>query len=148
MYEKFSQQALIVVVAAQEHSRQLCIEECDTGNLLLALWTIGKSAQILKATGVSNKKVRDTHKKLLQKQSIPFFERLKRRWAKSVPWTQHSKEVLKRSYEISENLGCAHVDTEHLLLGVIDLNEGLTRQIFDNFKIDTVQLKEQILLSG
>jgi hypothetical protein len=45
-------------LAAQEESRNLCAEECDAANLLLGLWTIGKSAEILKATGVSNLQVK------------------------------------------------------------------------------------------
>jgi hypothetical protein len=58
VYEKFSRQGIIVILAAQEESRNLCAEECDAANLLLGLWTIGKSAEILKATGVSNLQVK------------------------------------------------------------------------------------------
>ncbi len=147
MYDKYTKHAVIVMLAAQEEARRLGRTECDAENILLALAAVGDASAILTATGLTFKDIRLTLKKQNhEKDSVSVLQWIKRRFStKGIPWADGAKKVLKSAWELAQEQGKSYADTAHLLLAIILLDEGLSKQVFVQNNVDTELMKQQIL---
>ena len=119
MFERFTEKAIKVVMLSQEESRRLGHNFVGTEQILLGL--IGEG------TGVAFKVLRDEGLNL--KEARMEIERIIGRGsgfvAVEIPFTPRAKRVLENSIEESRDLGHPYIGTEHILLALLDEDDGV-----------------------
>ncbi|MDR3614523.1 MAG: Clp protease N-terminal domain-containing protein [Candidatus Obscuribacterales bacterium] len=144
-YQKFTQKALMVVMLAQEEALRLGHKECGAENILTALSATGHSSEILKSVGLSHKQLRSTVRRLTSKaSSTSLRDSITRFFRKSgvVQLNEQSRQIFEFVSEFRKNE--KSIDTHHLLLGIIELDGGITKQIFSENKVDLESLKARL----
>ncbi len=63
----------------------------------------------------------------------------------STPYTPRTKKILALARDEAKQLGHAYVGTEHLLLGLLREEEGVAACVFQSFKVDLAQTRQEIL---
>jgi ATP-dependent Clp protease ATP-binding subunit ClpC len=59
-------------------------------------------------------------------------------------FTERAQDAAARAYEIVQRFNHTQVDTEHLLLALIEQNDGAVPQILEDLKVDVQSLKDRI----
>src|SRR3989338_1328689 len=62
-------------------------------------------------------------------------------------FTTRAKKVIAVAIEEARSLGAPMIDTEHLLLGILQDDEGVAAKILRGFKVETEKIREIILTS-
>ena len=121
MFERFTQQAKQVVTSAQNEARALGHDYLGTEHLLLGLLNEheGLAADVL---GELNIRAEDT-----RAQVVHLVGRGKAGTANGgqIPFTPRAKKTLELALREAEKLGDRRIGAEHLLLGLVRLNEGV-----------------------
>jgi hypothetical protein len=138
MFERYTEKARRVVFFARYYASQYGSSYIETEHLLLGLL----------------QEDHKTTKVLLPK--LPDMEHVRRKiesqitqgesfsTSVEVPLTKDSKRVLNIAAEEAEKLGHRHVGTEHLLLGLLRVEEGLASRILSEQHADLVHLRTRI----
>jgi ATP-dependent Clp protease ATP-binding subunit ClpC len=141
MFERFTEKAIKVVMLSQEESRRLGHNFVGTEQILLGL--IGEG------TGVAYKVLRSVN--LTLKDARMEVERIIGRGsgfvAVEIPFTPRAKRVLENSIEESRDLGHGYIGTEHILLALLDEDDGVAWRLFDDLKIDFEKLRADVLMA-
>lgn len=126
---------------SQEESRRLGHNFVGTEQILLGL--IGEG------TGVAFKVLRDEGLNL--KDARMQVERIIGRGsgfvAVEIPFTPRAKRVLENSIEESRDLGHAYIGTEHILLALLDEDDGVAWRLFEELQIEINKLRSNILVA-
>jgi ATP-dependent Clp protease ATP-binding subunit ClpA len=124
MFERFTDRARRVVVLAQEEARGLQHSYIGTEHLLLGLIAQGDGVggQALAQLGVTLDDVRADVERIIGRGSGEVAEG-------HIPFTPRSKAALERSLREALALSHNYIGTEHVLLGVASLEEGVAAQI-------------------
>jgi hypothetical protein len=129
MFERFTNRARMVVVAAQEEARLLGHAHIGTEHLLLGLMSgDGVAAKVLLSTGLTPEAVRG-----------PIVDTLGWKPASGsthIPFTPRAKKALELSLREALSLGHNYIGTEHILLGVMRVGEGKGAQILAGQGLD------------
>jgi len=138
MFEKFSERAIKSIMLAQEEARGLGHNFVGTEQILLGLIRVrsGSAAKVLKSSGANLKDVRIEVERIIGRGS-GFI-------AVEIPFTPRAKRVLEFSLEEARTLGHQYIGTEHLLLGLIRLGEGVAAVVLDNLGIDLNDIERQL----
>ncbi|MDX1417835.1 MAG: Clp protease N-terminal domain-containing protein, partial [Candidatus Promineifilaceae bacterium] len=59
-------------------------------------------------------------------------------------FTERAQDAAARAYEIVQRYGHTQVDTEHLLLAMLEQNEGAIPQIMENLNVDALAMKDRL----
>jgi len=134
-FERFCQKALKAIMLAQEESRRLGHSYVGTEQILLGLIGQGSgiAAKALKKNGVNLKDARIETEKMIGRGS-GYVER-------ELPLTPQAKRVLQLVWDEARYLGHNCIDTEHVLLALIALNDGAALQILTNLDVDLERLR-------
>jgi hypothetical protein len=118
MFERFTDRARRVVVAAQEEARLLGHNHIGSEHLLLGLLREqgGMAGQALKAAGVTLEAARDQVEELAGPGS--------KSPAGHIPFTQRAKKILELSLREALEQKKGYIGTEHILLGLIRDADG------------------------
>jgi ATP-dependent Clp protease ATP-binding subunit ClpC len=139
MFERFTTAARHVVVLAQEEARELDHNYIGTEHLLLGLLseTEGIAARALAETNLSIEMTRS--------RIVAAVGRGKKPPSGHIPFTPRAKKVLERS--LREALGLRHnyIGTEHILLGILEMNDGLATILLRDWGIDFKELRKRVL---
>jgi ATP-dependent Clp protease ATP-binding subunit ClpC len=139
MFDRFTERAIKVIMLAQEEARRLRHNFVGTEQILLGLIAEGTgiAAKAMTALGITLTDVRLEVETLLGKgSSIVFSE---------VPFTPRSKRILDLALKESQQLGHAYVDTEHLLLGLLQDGEGLAAKVLANLGLDLEEIRAKVM---
>jgi ATP-dependent Clp protease ATP-binding subunit ClpA len=139
MFERFTDRARRVVVLAQEDARLLNHNYIGTEHLLLGLIHEGHgvAAQALESLGISLEAVRQQVEQIIGRgQQAPSGH---------VPFTPRAKKVLELAMRESDALGHVHIDTEHLLLGLIREGHGVAAQVLVKLGGDLNSVRQQVI---
>jgi ATP-dependent Clp protease ATP-binding subunit ClpA len=139
MFERFTDRARRVVVLAQEEARLLNHNYIGTEHLLLGLIHEGRgvAAQALESLGISLEAVRQQVEQIIGRgQQAPRGH---------IPFTPRAKKVLELAMRESDALGHVHIDTEHLLLGLIREGHGVAVQVLTRLGGDPNQVRQQVI---
>jgi ATP-dependent Clp protease ATP-binding subunit ClpC len=123
MFERFTDRARRVVVLAQEESRLLSHNYIGTEHLLLGLLheRQGVAARALGSLGVTLEAAREQVKEIIGPgQQAPTGH---------IPFTPRAKKILELSLREALTTGSEVIDTQHLLLGLVDEGDGVGAQI-------------------
>lgn len=136
----FSEDAILVIMLAQDEVRRLRQDEIGTAFLLLGLIGEGQgiAAKVLRSMGVNLANARHEVENLVERGIEPT--------GSEVPsFSENAKSVLDRSLEEAQKLGSSTLDTEHLLLALTTLKQGTAFQVLGNLHIDLDQLQTRVL---
>jgi ATP-dependent Clp protease ATP-binding subunit ClpC len=123
MFERFTERARRVVVHAQEESRLLSHNYIGTEHLLLGLLAEreGIAARALESLNVTLEAAREQVEEIIGPgQQQPQGH---------IPFTPRAKRILELSLREALTMGGEVIDTQHLLLGLVDEGDGVGAQI-------------------
>lgn len=144
MFKHFTQRAINVIGLAQEEAYRLGHNFVGTEQILLGLIAeeSGVAAKTLKSLGITLATVRIEVEKVIGRGSS--------RVGAEIPFTPRCRRMLERAMVEARQLGQQYVDTEHLLLGLIQDEEGLAASIFKTLGVDRSVIRSSVFqqLSG
>jgi ATP-dependent Clp protease ATP-binding subunit ClpC len=130
MFERFTDEARSMVVASEEHCRQVGHPEVGTGHILLALIDDpkGLTARVLTAEGVSPDQVRTSVDSALG----PGQDEV----AGHIPFSTDAKKVLELSLREAIRSQSDHIGEQHILLGLLRDEKSLGAKTLAELGID------------
>jgi ATP-dependent Clp protease ATP-binding subunit ClpC len=138
MFERFTERARRVVVLAQEESRLLGHNYIGTEHLLLGLLAEqeGVAARALESLNVTLTAARE--------QVIEIIGPGQQQQHGHIPFTPRAKKILELSLREALTTGSEVIDTQHLLLGLIDEGDGVGAQILQRLGATTQAVREAV----
>jgi ATP-dependent Clp protease ATP-binding subunit ClpA len=143
VFERFTERARQVVVLAQEEARGLKHNYIGTEHILLGLVREeqGVAARVLQSSGVTVERVREQVVQIVGPGEDPS--------AGQIPFTPRAKNVLELALREALALSHNYIGTEHILLGLLRVNEGVGFRVLVDCDADPVKLREEaITLAG
>ncbi|MGF1494491.1 MAG: ATP-dependent Clp protease ATP-binding subunit [Microcoleaceae cyanobacterium] len=141
MFEYFSDKAIKVVMLSQEEARRLGHNFVGTEQILLGLIGEGTSvaASLLIDKGVTLEDARREVETIIGRGSgfMPV----------EIPFTPRVKRVFEASLKEARQLGTNYIGPEHILLGLLQDDEGVAARVLDNFDIDRNKLRTEVIKS-
>jgi ATP-dependent Clp protease ATP-binding subunit ClpC len=140
MFERFTERARQVVVVAQAEARGLGHDYIGTEHLLLGLLSEsdGLAARVLAALDVEADDVRERVVETVGRgDAAPP--------SGQIPFTPRAKQALELALKESLTLGQKFIGTEHVLLGVIRVRDGIAARILLEADVDVEKVREEVL---
>jgi hypothetical protein len=137
--ERFTERSRQVIVLAQEEARQLHFSHIGTEALLLGLLREGNGfgASVLGSLGVT-----------LERARAEIAQRVGSgaEWGQSaaIPFTPRATSVLERAHHESAQLGQSSTDPEHILLGLVDVDQGEGMNALRALGVNSTQIREAV----
>lgn len=137
MYDRFTDRSRKVMQLANQEAQRFNHEYIGTEHILLGLVKEGGgiAATVLQNLGVDLRKIRLEVEKLIQ--SEPDMITIGK-----LPQTPRSKIVIELSIEASRERNHNYVGTEHILIGLLRVKEGIAFQVLDSLGITEDCLKD------
>ena len=139
MFERFTERARQVVVLAQEESRRLKHNYIGTEHLLLGLLREeeGIAARVLGRLDVTADEVRAEIDRVIgQGDEVTSGQ---------IPFTPRAKHALERSLREALALNHKYIGTEHVLLGVVQEENGVAARILEELGASAGKVREEVL---
>jgi ATP-dependent Clp protease ATP-binding subunit ClpC len=135
----FTPRALQVFGLARQEADRLKHDYIGTEHLLLGLIKLGNgvATNVLKNLDLNLESVR------LEIENRAGFGSGKN--IGHIPYTPRVKRVLETAKKEADTLGHTYIGTEHLLLGLLNEQEGLAAEIFKHFNLDAEKMRKEIL---
>ncbi len=130
----------MVLVLAQQAATEHNEGQLGTEHLLIALHREGHgvAAQALQALDISSDKI------LSKLQTVPRINSVEP--GDEVRLTARAKKLLRLSLREAKELGHGLVDTEHLLLALLRVSDGLASQCLKDLGVSPHQLRQRIIM--
>lgn len=144
MYERFTDRARKVMQLATQEAQRYNHEYIGTEHILLGLLkeTGGLAANVLRILQVSVTSLQTDMQALLQSGSTVV------KMAK-LPQTARAKKVLEHAMAESRLFNAGHVGTEHILLGLVQEEEGIAAMVLNNHGVTLEKCRQEVArLSG
>ena len=138
MFERFTDRARRVVVLAQEESQRLSHNYIGSEHLLLGLLAEreGVAARALESLNVTLTAAREQVEEIIGPgQQTPRGH---------IPFTPRAKKVLELALREALTMGSEVIDTEHLLLGLLDEGDGVGAQILQRLGATAQAVREAV----
>lgn len=133
MFERFTDRARRVVVLAQEFAREEGTDYIGTEHLLQGLLDGGGiAAKALEDLGLTTAKLGEA---LALVRTKGFASSQKMESTARFAWTVRAKKVMEYSLREALQLGHNYIGTEHILLGIIRLGEGVAVEALVNLGV-------------
>jgi ATP-dependent Clp protease ATP-binding subunit ClpC len=144
VFERFTERARQVVVLAQDEARALRHNYIGTEHLLLGLLREeeGLAARVLESLDVTVEEVRAQIARIVGLGDEAS--------AGQIPFTPRAKKVLELALREALSLGHDYIGSEHILLGLVRVNEGVAARILLEFDADAELIRNETIrmLSG
>jgi ATP-dependent Clp protease ATP-binding subunit ClpC len=140
VFERFTDRARRVVVLSQEEARLLDHNHIGADHLLLGLIHEGEgaAAQALAAAGVTLEGARGHIERIVGKGgSGPV--------SGHIPFTPEAKRTLELSLREALQLGHNYIGTEHILLGLLRVDDNVAIQVLSALGTDAGAVEEQLV---
>jgi ATP-dependent Clp protease ATP-binding subunit ClpC len=140
MFERFTENARQVLVAAQDESRALRHNYIGTEHLLLGLLRDeeGIATRVLHLFDLTVEDVRAEIRRVVGEGDEVVTGQ--------IPFTPRAKRVLELSLREALSRGSNDIGTEHILLAIVAENEGVAARILLDFDIEAEMLGREVLL--
>ncbi len=138
MFERFTDRARRVVVLAQDESQRLSHNYIGSEHLLLGLLAEqdGVAARALESLDVTLTAAREQVEEIIGPgQQKPHGH---------IPFTPRAKKILELALREALTMGSEAIDTEHLLLGLIDEGDGVGAQILQRLGATAQAVREAV----
>jgi ATP-dependent Clp protease ATP-binding subunit ClpC len=139
MFERFSDRARRVVVAAQEEARALGHDYIGTEHLLLGLIHEGGGvgAKALESLGIDADGLRE--------RVVGIVGTGQHTMTAHIPFTPQAKQVLRLSLGEALRFGHNYIGTEHVLLGLIQEKEGVAARVLADAGADLALARAEVV---
>jgi len=139
MFERFNDQARRVLALAEEQAGRMLHGYIGTEHLLLGLMEEGEgvAAQALESFGITLEAARREVEEEVRAASKSA--------AGSLPLTPRAEKVLELSLREATQLGDEQIGTEHILLGLARLGEGVAVQTLNSLGVNLNRVRQQAL---
>jgi ATP-dependent Clp protease ATP-binding subunit ClpA len=140
VFERFTERARQVVVLASEESRMLKHDHIGTEHILMGFVheRDGTAARVLDSLGVTLERTRD--------QVVMLVGLGEADPSRQIPFTPEAKQVLERSLDEALSLGHNYIGTEHMLLGLVGVDEtNVAAQILAALDVDRDQVRREVI---
>ncbi|MCK9893982.1 Clp protease N-terminal domain-containing protein [Frankia sp. AgB32] len=139
MFERFTAAARQVVVLSQEEARRLDHNYIGTEHLLLGL--------LHEPDGIAGRALAETPVTLSTARAavLAAVGRGKKPLKGHIPFTPRAKKVLEKALQEALALRTRSIGTEHLLLGLLEINEGLAVTLLRDAAVDVEALRLRVL---
>ena len=140
MAKRFTENAQKIILIAQEEAKRLNHDYVGTEHILLGLTALNGTAsnKILSSLGITFRKVRLEIEKMVGIGDAIML-------LGEIPFTPRAKKVLEYAVEESQSLGCEHIGTEHILLGLVREEEGMAVTLLQNLNVTLSTVRESTL---
>jgi hypothetical protein len=137
--ERFTRRARHVLTLAQTEAERMLHERITTEHLLLALLgeEAGVASRVLSDAGLS---IDPTRRVILETTTTPTQE-----WGHPIELSGAVKRVLELAVEEARTLHHHYIGTEHLLLGLLRLDDARSRDLFARFEADPADIRDNTL---
>jgi ATP-dependent Clp protease ATP-binding subunit ClpC len=137
MFEKLSQNAIRIVMLAQEEARRLGSKRVGTEHLLLGLLrdTQGYARAALQEQGIEL----DPMREIVAAKAKPAMG------PGDVHYSTHTKMTVELAEAEATRLNDSQVDAEHLLMGMLTLGEGLAVRLLEGNGVTLPRLRWQTI---
>jgi ATP-dependent Clp protease ATP-binding subunit ClpC len=139
LFERFTERARQVVVLAQDEARTLKHDHVGTEHLLLGLLREGKGVAA-RALGSLDVTLERTRGEVVRIVGVGDHDE-----SGQVPFTPVAKRVLERALHEALVLGHNYIGTEHILLGLISVNEGPVVRILADMNVSSEAIRSETL---
>ncbi len=138
-FRYFTDEAIKVIMLAQEEARRLGHNFIGTDQILLGLIGEGSgvAAKVLNEFGITLKDARREVEKIIGKGS-GFVQ-------PEVPFTPKVKRLFDQSVRYANSLGHNYISTEHLLLGLTDDSEATAAKVLQRMGVDVKSVRTVII---
>ena len=138
MFERFTERGRQVVVFGQEEARALRHSHIGSETLLLGLLREqhGVAARVLGSLGVSLEKARLA----VARHVAPLDEPVEG----FIPFTPRAEQILHQASEEALVLTNNYVGTEHILLALTAIEEGVRMSILRDFDLDATSVRDAV----
>jgi ATP-dependent Clp protease ATP-binding subunit ClpA len=144
MFERFTERARQVVVLAQEEARALKHNYIGTEHILLGLLREqeGVAARVLASFDITVERARA--------QVVRIVSAGEEVTSGQIPFTPRAKQVLELALREMLSLGHNDIGTEHILLGLTRVHEGVAMRVLLAFDADAEKVRDETIrrLSG
>nr|BBA19048.1 ATP-dependent clp protease ATP binding subunit [Heterosigma akashiwo] len=139
MFERFTEKALRVILLAQEESRRTGHNFVGTEQIVLGL--IGEG------TGIGSRALRNADVKLsdARREVDRLIGRGTGFVSVEIPFTPRAKSILEQSLQQARAFTHSYIGTEHLLLALLEDEEGVAAQLLLNLKVDLGKVRRILL---
>ncbi len=141
MFDKFTDRARKVMGLARQEAQKFNHEYIGTEHILLGLIQEGSgvAANVLKNMELDLSQIRSEVEKLVQggQNMVTLGGKL--------PFTPRAKKVLDLAHDEAQNLGHGYIGTEHILLGLLQEQEGVAAQVLMNLKLQLEDVRKEVL---
>jgi hypothetical protein len=139
MFERFTPPARQAMSEAKHAAKMLHHNFIGTEHVLLGLLAVeeGIGAQVLREFGVAGDEVRRQVEALVgpgPKAVVDHF-----------PFTPRSKKTLELALRNALGLGHDYIGTEHILLGILEVREGIAARILEGMGLTRRRAEDQII---
>jgi ATP-dependent Clp protease ATP-binding subunit ClpA len=128
-----------VIIFAQDESRRLGQSFVGTEQILLGILSEETSvaAKVLKSMGVTLEQARIEVEKITGCGSdfVPI----------DIPFSPKACRALDLAKEEAQQLGRDYIDTEHLLLGTLRIEDGIALQVLANLGVDATEIRDRVV---
>ncbi len=139
MFEYFTEQAIAVIMAAQEEARRLRHAFVGTEQILLGLVRVKDSlaASVLADLGVTLDAARAEVEKIIGHGSTSG--------SADLPFTPKTKRILEQAFEQARQLDQPYIAPEHLLLSLIQDQDNVAVKVLERLGVDTTELRRRLI---
>jgi ATP-dependent Clp protease ATP-binding subunit ClpA len=173
MFERFTNEAKHAVVLAQDEAVTLGHDFIGTEHVLIGLarTTDGGAGEVLGTLGVTARGARNETVRLLTEAGVPAtgaapatealaaiginVEEIRKKAEESFgpgkfhfprpPFTPKAKKALETTLREAKALGHTHIDTEHLLMGIIEDEDSIAVKVLTELGVDQTELRTALI---
>lgn len=140
MFERFSDRARMVMAHANQEAHRLNHEYIGTEHVLLGLLKSSQctAARVLAEMGVEPDRVRHEVERLVAAGPDMLI-------MGKLPLTPRSRQVIESAIEEARALGHHYVGTEHILLGLLRVHDGVAAMVLTTFKVDLERCRQEVI---
>src|SRR5215472_5042447 len=140
MFERYTDRAHQAVVLAQEEARMLGHDYIGTEHILLGLIYEGRgiAATAMESLGVDIEVARRRVEEIVGRGQAAA--------SGSMPFTPQAKKTLQLALREAMHLGHSYVGTEHILLGLVRLDDGPAAQLLASLGADPNIVRQQVIV--
>ncbi|MCX5727028.1 MAG: ATP-dependent Clp protease ATP-binding subunit [Candidatus Saganbacteria bacterium] len=140
MFERFTERAVRVIMAAQEEAKRLGSNFVGAEHLLLGMLREGESVVIktLESSRVDPSMVKDMIEEEVERK-VPG------RREGELPFNAQVKKVIELAWDEARQLGHSYVGVEHLFLGILREGTGLSSKVLGELGITIAGAKSKII---
>jgi|SRR5688572_2955021 len=141
MYERFTQRARRVMGLARQEAQRLNSEFIGSEHMLMAILEEGEGvvAKVLKNNQVDPNRVRQEIENLIRSSDAPAVA------LGMLPPSPRARLAIERAEKVSEYLGHDGVETEHLLLGILEDEESVAAIVLENLGVRRKEVHRMLL---